>query len=132
MPGRTSRRSAWWPFVAWIAVVFALSSIPDLGPPDVGLPMTDKLAHLGEYGILGMLFTRGRAATESRRRSMLLAAIAGAVVGSLDETYQSGTPGREVSALDVVADTVGAACGALVWRLWAAWRARARTQEVRS
>ena len=71
-----------------------------------------------------------RDATESWRRAMLFGAIAGAVIGALDETYQSGTPGREVSVYDAMADTAGAACGALAWQLWVAWRRRGRTREA--
>ncbi len=120
MTGRPSRRSAWIPFGMWIALVFGLSSIPDLGPPDVGLPMADKFCHLSEYGVLGILFARAQLAGVSRRRALLSGALLGLLIGAIDESYQSGTPGREVSALDVLADTVGAALGALAWTLWSA------------
>jgi VanZ family protein len=51
--------SLWLPVVAWAALIFALSSIADLG---TGLGTWDlvlrKLAHATEYAILGALFLR--------------------------------------------------------------------------
>lgn len=127
MPGFGARRSTWLPFVLWLVVVFGMSSIPNLSPPDVGLPLPDKIAHLGEYAVLGALFTRARGGRRGVGRTMLAGALLGAVVGALDEAYQSHTPGREVSAFDALADALGAALGALVWRQLAAWRARRPT-----
>jgi VanZ family protein len=125
MPGRTSWRSAWLLFACWIAVIFGLSSVPDLSPPQVGIPMADKLAHLGEYGVLGALLARARPGRRSAARTLLAGLILGSVVGALDEAYQSGTPGREVSARDALADAIGAAGGGLAWAYFAARRRRA-------
>ena len=125
MPGRTSWRSAWLPFACWIAVIFGLSSIPDWSPPQVGFPMTDKLAHLGEYGVLGALWARARSGQRGTVRTLLSGLIPGSVVGALDEAYQSGTPGRQVSAFDALADAIGAAGGGLAWVWYAARRRRA-------
>jgi VanZ family protein len=128
MPGRTSWRSAWLPVACWLAVIFGLSSIPDLGPPDVGLPMADKLAHLGEYGVLGALFARALPGRWGPVRALLVGLLLGAVVGTLDEAYQSGTPGRDVSGFDTLADALGAAVGCLVGSWWLARSGRARSQ----
>ena len=120
MPGRTSWRSAWLPLAFWVTVIFGLSSIPDLSPPQVGIPMADKLAHFGEYGILGALFTRARSGRRGTARSLLTGLFLGVAVGAVDELYQSGTPGRQVSAYDALADAIGAASGSLAWAWWAA------------
>jgi VanZ family protein len=124
MPGFGARRSTWLPFVLWLGVVFGLSSIPNLSPPDVGLPMSDKIAHLGEYAVLGALFTRARGGRRSVWLTMLVGLALGAVIGTVDESYQSRTPGREVSAFDALADTIGATLGAFVWWQIGAWRTR--------
>jgi VanZ family protein len=131
MSGRTSWRSAWLPVAFWLAVIVVLSSIPNLSPPDVGAPLSDKLAHLGEYGILGILLGRAgeRRAGRSGFRTVVFGALTGLVVGTLDELYQRTTPGREVSALDTVADVIGASLGALVWVVVARRQASRRVPE---
>ena len=47
-----------------------------------------------------------------------------ALYGASDEWHQSFVPGREVSALDLAADTAGAAIAAVALRAWAIIRAR--------
>lgn len=116
MSGRRSPLWAWLPVGAWLVVIFSLSSIPNLKPPELGLPIADKFAHFGEYSILGALYARARLRGTSWRRAALHGAVLGLAVGTLDELYQRGTPGRESSALDAGADLVGAFTGAMVWR----------------
>ena len=110
---RRSWVSAWIPFGLWVAVIFTLSSIPDPSPPAVDLPWVDKVAHLVVYGTLGALWARARGAGGAR---LAAGAVLGIVVGLADEAYQSTVPGRAVDALDVVADTAGAAVGTWVWQ----------------
>jgi VanZ family protein len=103
--------SAWLPVVAWAALIFTLSSIPDLG---TGLGGWDlllrKLAHAAEYAVLGLLLWR---ALESAWGAFWLA-VAYAVT---DELHQTFVPGRLGSPLDVAVDAAGAAIGiALVLR----------------
>jgi len=115
---RPSGRQGWIGFGLWIAVILGMSSIPNLGPPDVGLPWADKVCHLGEYGVLGWLFARARGAGASSARRALWGGILGACMGAIDENYQRLTPGRDVSALDAAADIAGAALGAFLGPLW--------------
>jgi VanZ family protein len=115
MSGRRIVRSRWWLFAGWIVVIFGVSSIPDLGPPSVELPWTDKIAHLCEYGILGLLYARAGVHTAPTWRRALGGAITGALVGGLDELYQRTIPGRDSSGLDLVADAIGAGLGAIAW-----------------
>jgi VanZ family protein len=103
-------------FGLWIAIILAMSSIPNLGPPDVGLPWADKVCHLGEYGVLGWLFARVRGGSGARRA--LAGALVGACMGAVDENYQRLTPGRDVSGLDVLADIAGASLGAFLGPMW--------------
>jgi VanZ family protein len=65
----------------------------------------DKLAHLGFYAVLGWLVARacGKWAP---------AALAGLMIGVLDEWIQSGTAGRSADPFDLAADVAGAALGA--------------------
>lgn len=100
----------WGPVLAWAALIFTLSSIPDLG---TGLGTWDlvlrKVAHAAEYAILGALLLR---ATRHLPLSFLVA-VAYAVT---DELHQRTVEGRVGSPLDVLIDTVGVAAGLVVWR----------------
>jgi VanZ family protein len=100
----------WLPVVAWAALIFAFSSIPDLG---TGLGGWDlllrKLAHTAEYAVLGALLLRatGRAG---------LAVLLGTLYAASDEIHQSFVAGRMGSPVDVAIDAVGVALGVLVWQ----------------
>jgi hypothetical protein len=57
-----TRISTWIPVVLWAAVIFTLSSVPDLG---TGLGTWDlvlrKIAHTAEFALLGaLLYVSGR------------------------------------------------------------------------
>ncbi|MBA2333243.1 MAG: VanZ family protein [Actinobacteria bacterium] len=100
----------WLPVVLWAAVIFALSSVPDLG---TGVGNWDlllrKLAHVVEYAILGALLVRAL----GRELPALTAGIAYAVS---DEVHQHFVAGRRGAPLDVVIDATGVALGVLAWR----------------
>jgi VanZ family protein len=103
----------WGPVVAWAALIFVLSSIPDLG---TGLGGWDvvlrKLAHAAEFAILGALLVR------ALRRPGWAVAL-GIAYAVSDELHQSFVPGRQGSALDVALDSVGVVVGAvLAARRW--------------
>jgi len=105
-----SSLARWLPVVLWAAVIFALSSVPDLG---TGLGNWDlllrKLAHVVEYAILGALLVRAL----GRELPALAAGIAYAVS---DEVHQHFVAGRRGAPLDVVIDATGVALGVLAWR----------------
>jgi len=100
----------WLPVAAWAALIFALSSIPDLG---TGLGGWDvvlrKLAHAAEFGVLGALLVRAM-------RSPVLAFALGTLYAVSDEVHQALVPGRMGSPVDVAIDAVGVACGVVLWR----------------
>lgn len=100
----------WAPVVLWAAVIFAFSSVPDLG---TGLGTWDlvlrKIAHACEFALLGALLLR---ALRDER-----AAVMGAVGYAIsDEIHQLFVPGRIGSPIDVAIDSVGVAVGVLLWR----------------
>jgi VanZ family protein len=114
VPAQDTRTAAtlrlWAPVVAWAAVIFALSSIPDLG---TGLGTWDlilrKLAHAAEFALLGALLARAL-------RDDRLALAAGIAYAASDELHQHFVPGRVGSPLDVAIDSAGVALGILAWR----------------
>jgi len=106
----------WLPVAAWAGLIFALSSIPDLGTGLGGWDLVlRKLAHSAEYAVLGALLLR---ATHRAGLAFTL----GLVYAVSDELHQALVPGRQGSPFDVAIDAVGVACGVLLWQ-----RARGRS-----
>jgi len=100
--------SAWLPVVAWAALIFTLSSIPDLGTGLGGLDLLlRKLAHAAEYAVLGALLLRAVV----RERPAAAIGIAYAVT---DEVHQAFVRGRQGAVLDVLVDAAGVLLGVYV------------------
>jgi VanZ family protein len=101
---------AWLPVLAWAAVIFALSSIPDLGTGLGGWDLVlRKIAHAAEYALLGALLVRATARPG-------LAFALGVLYAVTDEIHQSFVPGRHAAPLDVAIDAVGVAAGIFLWQ----------------
>jgi VanZ family protein len=100
----------WLPVLLWAGLIFALSSIPNLG---TGLGTWDlllrKAAHMTEYAVLALLLVR---AVGHEAPALAL----GVVYAASDEVHQSFVRGRHASPVDVAIDTVGLLVGLLVWR----------------
>ena len=101
-----------------MATIFVLSHQPgdELSLP--ALPGIDKIAHLVVYGLLAASLIR--ACSQRLRRDRPVVTVMAAVLicllyGLTDEFHQSFVPGRFVSALDVLADTVGAILVGTAW-----------------
>src|SRR4051795_11541910 len=99
------RLSQWGPVVLWAAVIFALSSVPDLGT-DLGTwdTVLRKCAHATEYAILVLLLYRAL----GRELPAFLIGFAYAVT---DEIHQAFVKGRHASPFDVAMDAAGLALG---------------------
>jgi VanZ family protein len=81
--------------------------------------VSDKVLHGVEYGILGLLCYRAfrwAAGPAVARQAIVLAIVTASVYGVTDEVHQFFVPFRESSWLDWLADTIGAAIGAISWR----------------
>jgi VanZ family protein len=100
----------WAPVVGWAAVIFALSSLSDLG---TGLGTWDlvlrKIGHAAEFALLGALLVRAL-------RSPWAAFAIGVAYAVSDEIHQHYVPGRVGAWYDVAIDAVGVAVGILAWR----------------
>ncbi len=101
-------------WVAWTALTFVLTSIPN--PRfDVPVPLSDKLEHLVFYGGTGCFFAFWRMASgASAARAAAQALLFATLAGCLDELHQYWIPGRRVDVLDWLADTAGGGCGAFL------------------
>ena len=99
----------WLPVLAYVGLIFTLSAQPRLVAP-LDFQNSDKLIHLCEYGVLGLLLARA-----IRRswpwRSIAAAALSTLVIGlaiaGCDEWFQSTVPGRDSSVFDWYADGFG-------------------------
>jgi VanZ family protein len=132
-----SRLTVWVTPIAWMAVMFWLSSdsrssehtgvvllpvlswlLPWATPVDLDLlhTLVRKVGHLAEYGFLAALWLRAlHDGTRLRTRSAALVAFAiAAAWATSDEVHQAFVPGRTASAVDVLVDCTGAFAGLLV------------------
>jgi VanZ family protein len=100
-----TRLTTWAPAVLWAALIFALSSVPDLGTDlEHWDTVLRKLAHIAEYAILGALVYRaaGRAS---------IAVLLSSAYAATDEIHQAFVAGRHGSPLDWLIDTAGVVLG---------------------
>jgi len=93
----------------WMIVLFVLSSIPSNDLPEVGFYLSDKLAHLIVYFILGVLLgwriKRGRVDSKGLcwRNSFFI----GIFYAIFDEVHQIFVPGRQFDIWDITFDIIG-------------------------
>jgi len=112
----------WVPAVLYAGVIFYLSaqSHPDEQLPSFLLEdISDKVLHAVEYAVLGGLCYRALRWGASRQvasHALLFAIVMASLYGMTDEVHQFFVPFRESSWQDWLADTIGAAIGALSWR----------------
>jgi VanZ family protein len=120
----------WAPVGAFIALLQFLSSRSSL--PVSGL-VWDKLVHAAAYCVLGFLSLRAfhGGIKPLRLTPSLLAMLLTVGYGVLDEMHQSRVPGRDASALDWVADAVGAAVACLAMAVVSGGRAAIRERAAR-
>jgi len=114
--GGASIPRRWLAVAAYVAVIFILSAQPGLSVPGT-FEYRDKVAHILEYGGLGMLVwlaARDTWPTQKPLNRAILVLLAISALGACDEKFQAGIPGRESSAYDWLADT----SGALLAQLW--------------
>ena len=111
----------WLPVLLWMALILSLSgqsSLPARQNPATGEVIRStytlaKLAHVIEYGVLGLLILR--ATTSPRggpgldfRAAALWTVAAATLFGALDELRQSQVPNREPRLGDVLIDGASA------------------------
>jgi len=123
-PWLASWLALWGPVVAYMALIFFLSSRPDIQLPG---PESDKAWHSMGYAGLGALLTRAAAGGLGQPVSLGHAALAVAVAtayGATDEWHQSFVPGRVADLLDLRADAIGAVVGTFACWAWGIIRFR--------
>ena len=111
----------WLPPIAFCALIYIQSSHPS----PVKLPsffLSDKMVHFGLYALMGILFYRAYKTLPVfafRSLPLILSSIASAsLYGISDEIHQHFVPFRQADFFDVVADSLGAACGVYLYHFW--------------
>ena len=109
----------WLPVALYMVLIFGLSSVPD--PPDLPDAVGDKGGHAFLYAGLGALMTRAIGGGLSH--PIALAAVVRGVAwttayGVTDEVHQRFVPPRRMDPMDLVADAIGAAAGAIAVYAW--------------
>jgi len=115
--GSRMRRSIvlrWAAVIAWMGLIFFLSSRPDLPNFAPGLPGLEEIGgHLTAFGVLAALLwwaLRGSAVRYPATWALVLAVSYGAT----DEFHQSFVPGRDMSLSDLMVDLIGASAALLI------------------
>jgi len=124
MPDARRRPTALWvPVLAYMAFIFALSSISHTPAMPSG---ADKWLHSLLYSGLGALFARAIAGgwRSVSLGHVVLTVCFGAIYGASDELHQYFNPPRNVEFADVVADTIGAGASAVALHAWGIIRGR--------
>ena len=108
----------WLPLVAWLLVIHNFSATPSAELPRVGIPYADKVFHMVEYFVLGVLLIRAFDKSEfkvSLAKLAILAIIIASCYGGLDELYQRTRPDRSCDIFDFLADSLGALAGIVIY-----------------
>jgi VanZ family protein len=104
-----------------MALIFLLSSQSSFPlPASLVQGVPQKVAHGGEYAVLGFLLCRALMAPDARPSAgLFVRAMAIAVAYAVsDEVHQSFVPNRGPSFFDILIDAAGALGGATAWRWW--------------
>ena len=118
MKTRSHSAARWVSVLLYMAGIFWLSSMEGPGIP---LNVSDKLAHVAAYALLGALVLRaanGGLGRPISARAALLSFLLSAAYGVSDEWHQSFVPGRVASTGDVLADALGAFLAIAVLAVW--------------
>lgn len=108
---RNKKMLYWLPPLAWMAIIFYLSSQPRFTA--TGEPLEDflifKILHMCEYGLLaGLLFNAlYNTFTHHVMSAIRLAGIISITYAASDELHQMYVPTRSGTVRDVLIDTVG-------------------------
>ena len=98
-------------FKLFLLLIIIGSSIPGKAVPEIVSLSWDKLLHVIEYSILGVLGYR--AYHKHPNFNIYLLCSFGILFGYIDESWQKIIPGRFSSHSDVIADGIGVIFGTL-------------------
>ena len=108
--------SAWLPSMLWMALLFYLSSLPQLpGPEEIlTIQVIRKTGHALVFAILCALNRRALKRTANPKHLTFWAWALTTLYAITDEIHQGFVPGRNATLRDVLIDATGAALAALL------------------
>jgi len=107
----------WFPVVLYSGIIFYVSSIPNLKPP-ISVVWGDKVFHIIEYIPFGFLVARAFVNTIDELtwgKAWFLVISIAFLYGVSDEIHQIFVIGREVSLVDIIADSIGGFLGGWIY-----------------
>ena len=120
----------WLPLAAYAGAIFVLSSMAHPPIPSVNLPHFDKVLHFTEFAGFALLVFRALwmgGQGLSPQAALVATLVVSALYGVSDELHQMLVPNRQADPGDLVADLLGASCGAGLFRLLALRKSRPAT-----
>lgn len=100
----------WGPVLAWMVLIFYLSSYPRISVSETYIVnfLLFKTFHVIEYSILFfLLFRATRQTVKNKRRVLVYVFLISFLYAISDEVHQSFVPTREGKIRDVFIDTIG-------------------------
>jgi VanZ family protein len=117
-------RIRWVLVLAWMGLIFYLSSRSDLPTPNgLSAEVEAILGHLMVYAVLAALVAN--ALTDkgiSTVRRSVYAFVFAVLYGVSDELHQSFVPGRDPDVFDLMVDGIGAGIALAGWLIAERWR----------
>ena len=93
--------------LAWMVLIWVLSSIPSKDIPSIEIWGFDKIAHLGIYLVWGVLAALYLLKRKASLTMVWLSFFIMLLLAALDEFRQFYIPGRQVSVYDLLANASG-------------------------
>lgn len=113
--------------LVYAALIFIVSSIPQITPPALGFEAEDKFYHFIEYSVFSFLLFLAffRAKTDFFKKNVfLLSSLIGIAYAYSDEFHQKFVPGRSYDIFDFLADCLGIILiQAALW-IYLGWKSR--------
>jgi len=126
-PSRTLRISV---VIFYMVLMFSLSSIPGQTLASMDIPFYDKLLHLIEYTIFGVIASWAlvvKPELSEFPRRLVAVLILGCGYAFIDEMYQYFVPERSSDILDFAADVAGIILGLTLYLIYNKWISRLRS-----
>ncbi len=102
--------------IGYMLLITFLSHVPQEDLPKSDLDSIDYIFHLAEYSILGFLLFRSIISDESLAFHPLYGSLLiGISFAILDEFHQSFVPGRHMSSIDMLFDSIGIVFGTFAY-----------------